>query len=83
MESKIRPARMAAMYVERGDILVTAPAECQVIGTVLTARGEGMDGRSFLIRTPSGAVTEWPETRSGTVPFGRPMWVHVERGRVA
>lgn len=77
MARKIRPARMAAVYVESGDVLVSAPADSKVIGTVLRVRS-GATGVNFLVRTPGGSVVEYPDKGKTILPE-RPVWVHVPR----
>ena len=78
MASVIRPARIAALYVEPGDFLVTAPADSRIIGMVVEpVPGVNADIRQWRIRTPSGEVTT---TRAYAAH--RPVWVHVPTGQV-
>lgn len=74
MSGKVRPGRLAAFLVQWGDVLVTAPPEARVIGTVLASRSDDQR-RTFTVRAPGGGVLE---TRP--VAEERPVWVHVPGG---
>lgn len=76
MAHKIRPARMAALYVEWGDVIVTGPGAPNqgVIGTVI--RAESRDGwRIITLRRRNGDVEEMQP-----VAEERPVWVNVPSG---
>lgn len=73
---QIRPARLAALYVGWGDVLVTAPSDgARVIGTVLRENKTTHAEVSFTYRAPDGQVKE-------TQPIApeKPVWVHVPAG---
>jgi hypothetical protein len=80
MASRTRYARMAAMYVEWGDVIVQAPSDGgKVIGTVVKARTASDGFMSWLVRDPRGGVVEWPRD-SKTVAPERSVWVSVPYG---
>lgn len=76
MSNRIHPARLAAMHVAWGDLLVTAPSDGgQVIGTVLENVRTEQCTRIFRVRTPGGKVIE-----TKPVVEERPVWVHAPGG---
>lgn len=80
MGSKIRPARLAAMYVQWGDVIMEAPSDGgRVIGTVIGVNGSVSDGYRFVVRTRAGQV-EWPQHPRKPIAAPRPVWVHVPAG---
>jgi hypothetical protein len=76
MSSRVRPARLAAMYVAWGDVLVTTPSEGgRVIGTVIDTRRTPDCTRIFRVRTPRGEAIE-----TKPVLEEQDVWVHVPGG---
>jgi hypothetical protein len=81
MASKIRPARMAAMHVQWGDVIVQAPSDGgAVIGTVIEVQGAINDGFRFVIRGPRNSRVVWPPESRQPVAAARSVWVHVPAG---
>jgi hypothetical protein len=76
-----RPARMAASYVQWGDIIMEAPSDGgRVIGTVMGVEGEPSAGYRFTVRTRTGS-TVWPKHPKRPIMPERSVWVHVPAGR--
>lgn len=81
MAIKIRPARMAAMYVQWGDTIVQAPSDGgAVIGTVIEVRGAVNDGFRFVVRGPRNSRVVWPPENRQPVAAEGPVWVNVPAG---
>lgn len=85
-QRKYRIGQIPAGEVSDGDILMEVPFDGQVIrrdkarpaGTVVHVRNHG-ETRSWMVRTASGVVKEWPEE-----PVGRFVntYVHVPWGQL-
>ncbi len=72
---KLRPARLAAMDAQWGDLLLTQSSTgMRVVGTVLDSRTENC-WCIFRVRTPGGEVIE-----TKPVAEEKPVWVHVPAG---
>lgn len=77
MTLKIRPALIAAQFVQSGDVLLFEGKEA--VGTVISKR-TGQSGTSFLVRRPSGGIAEWPKTP--ITETEATVWVHVPGGQL-
>jgi hypothetical protein len=71
MASKIRPARMAAMNVQWGDVVIEAPGDG---GRVI-----GVERVRFTVRTRTGQI-QWPQPPRQAVREEASVWVHVPAG---
>jgi hypothetical protein len=79
MASKIRPARMAAMNVQWGDVVIEAPSDGgRVIGTVIGVE-RAQERVRFTVRTRTGQI-QWPQPPRQAVREEASVWVHVPAG---
>lgn len=79
MANKIRPARMAAMIVQWGDVIIEAPSDGgRVIGTVIGVE-RAQERVRFTVRTRAGQV-QWPQHPRKAVREEASVWVHVPAG---
>lgn len=74
MSRTIRPGRLSAFQVQWGDVLVTAPPDGRVIGTVIGSKTKDQSC-VFTVRTPAGGVID-----TKPVAEERSVWVHVPGG---
>jgi hypothetical protein len=82
-QNRGRPARMAATYVKRGDIVMEAPSDGgHIIGTVTGVHGNPTDGYWFTVKTRTEEIN-WPRHPRRPVASERPVWVHVPTGSVS
>ncbi len=77
---QIRPARIAAAFIQPGDVIVTAPGdepEVTVVGTVATPAQIIRGVAHFTVRAPSGSTWVMREAAE------RPVWIDVPRASAA